>query len=176
MSLGCLPYINLIVENKAAFSARLQEIARSLGIRAAWLMIVFFIETAAAKTGVIDHRISNSATGATGLIQFMPATAAALGTSTTRLKQMSNVEQLYYVEKYLSPYRGRMRSLADVYLAVFFPAAIGRPDNWVLQTSRLSAQTVARFNPLFDINRDGIITVGEIKNKLFQFIPPGFQI
>jgi len=176
MSISWAPYINLVLENRTAFAARLLEIAHRLGILPGWLMIVFYVETAASKTGKIDHRIRNSSTGATGLIQFMPVTATALGTSTSALQQMSNVDQLTYVEKYLTPYKGRMKSLTDVYLAVFFPAAIGKPDNWVLQAPRLSAQTVARFNPLYDVNRDGQITVGEIKSKLVQFIPPGFQL
>lgn len=176
MSISWAPYINLVLENRTAFAARLLEIAHRLGILPGWLMIIFYIETAAAKTGKIDHRISNQATGATGLIQFMPRTASALGTSTSALRLMSNVDQLSYVEKYLTPYKGRMKSLTDVYLAVFFPASIGKPDNWVLQAPGLSAQTVARFNPMYDVNRDGQITVGEIKSKLIQFIPPGFEL
>lgn len=176
MSLSWAPYINLVSENRTAFAAALLETAHRLGIMPGWLMVVFYIETAASRTGKIDHRVMNPATGATGLIQFMPRTAVALGTTTAALAQMSNVEQLGWVEKYLNPYRGRMKSLTDVYLAVFFPAAIGKPDNWVLQAPGMSAQTVARFNPLYDVNRDGQITVGEIKNKLVQFIPPGYQL
>lgn len=176
MSLSWAPYINMVSENQTAFAAKLLETAHRLGIMPGWLMVVFYIETAASRTGKIDHRVMNPATGATGLIQFMPRTAAALGTTTAALAQMSNVQQLGWVEKYLNPYRGRMKSLTDVYMAVFFPAAIGKPDNWVLQTTRLSAETVARFNPLFDLNKDGRITVGEIKAKVSQFVPKGFEL
>jgi hypothetical protein len=169
-----LIFLDKVFENRPAFAIRLSEIALRLGIDPGWLMIVFYIETAAGKTGRIDHRIRNASTGATGLIQFMPRTARSLGTDTAALQLMTNVQQLDYVEKYLAPFRGKMKCLADVYLAVFFPIAIGKPDNWVLQAAGLSAETVARFNPLYDLNRDGQLTVGEIKAKLMQFVPKGY--
>lgn len=37
------------------------------------------------------------------------------------------VKQMKYVEKYLMPYKGRFRTSVDVYLAVFYPAAIDWP-------------------------------------------------
>lgn len=37
---------------------------------------------------------------------------------------MSSVEQLYYVEQYFLPYKGKLNSSKDLYLATFYPAAI----------------------------------------------------
>jgi hypothetical protein len=170
-----LPYIDLVPDNREAFASRLEGIASSLGINPAWLMIIFYIETAASKFHVIDHRITNSI-GAVGLIQFLSATARGLGTTPGALKTMSNVQQLEYVFKYLLPYKGRMKSLTDTYLAVLFPVAIGKPDQWVLQARNLSAREVARWNPLYDLNRDMEITVGEIREKLKTFIPSGYVL
>ena len=76
---------------------------------------------------------------------------------------MSNVEQLDYVYKYYRPYAGRMNNLYDVYLVTFFPAALGKADNWVLQTSSLSPRIIAEQNPAIDLNKDKQITVGEFK-------------
>ena len=170
-----LLFEQLILENREEFKLKVIEIAEKLGINPDWLMLVFYIETAAVKFGVINHRIQNSI-GATGLIQFLKSTAVSLGTTTDELKKMSNVKQLEYVYKYLRPYAGRMKSYQDVYLAVFFPAAIGKPDGWVLQSKTLSPETIASQNQLYDLNRNGKITVGEIKQKILSFIPKGYSI
>ncbi|TGR96389.1 lytic transglycosylase, partial [Mesorhizobium sp. M2E.F.Ca.ET.209.01.1.1] len=74
----------------------------------------------------------NPSSGATGLIQFMRLTADGLGTSLEALAQMSQVQQLGYVEKYLAPYAGRFNSLSDMYMSILYPAAIGKPEANVL--------------------------------------------
>ncbi len=155
-----LLFSGMVAHNKEEFLHKVRTISRRLGINPNWLMLVM------RKESGLNHRAVNSITNATGLIQFMPATAAGLGTSVEALRNMSNVEQLDYVEKYYSPYRNRLRSFYDLYLATLFPAAIGKPDDWVLQTPRLSANLIARQNPGLDINSDGVITVGEVKNWL----------
>lgn len=173
--MGQLPYIELIPENREAFASRLQEIARRLGVNPAWLMIIFYIETAAKRYGRIDHTITNPL-GAVGLIQFMSATARNLGTTPVALKSMSNVQQLDYVHKYFAPFTGKLKNLTDTYLAVLFPAAIGKPDYFILQTASLTAREVARWNPLYDLNKDSKITVGEVHEKLKTFIPSGYVL
>lgn len=170
-----LAYINLIPENRDLFALKVTEIANRLGIQANWLMIVFFIETGAAVYGKINHRIKN-ALGATGLLQFMPRTLMSMGLTSETICNMSNVQQLEVVYRYLAPYSSRIKSLSDCYLAVLFPVAMGKPDQFVLQTSNLSAQKVARWNPLYDLNKDLQITVGEVKAKLKTFIPPGIAV
>lgn len=129
-------------------------------------MEVMNIETA----GTFRSDITNSI-GATGLIQFMPATAVGLGTTTAKLRAMDPVSQLDYVQRYYQPYRSKIKQFVDLYLATLFPAAMGKPDSFVLQTSKLSPSTIAKANPLFDLNRDQKITVGEIREKLLARIP-----
>ena len=158
-------YENLITENRAAFLQKLQEIAAKLGIPAEWLMIVFKIES------TVDHRRVNPVSGATGLIQFMPATAAGLGTSTAALRAMSNLQQLDYVLKYFSPFRGRLNSITDLYTVTFFPRALGKPDNYILQTDTIKAGTIAAQNRPYDLNRDGQITHGELKAAILKKVP-----
>lgn len=170
-----LIYESLVLENRVDFVEKVKALADRLGIKPNWLMVVFYIETAAVRYGRINSKIQNSI-GATGLIQFMPATAKALGTSTQALALMRNLEQLDYVEKYLQVYKGKMKSLTDTYLAVFFPAAMGKPANTVLQTKHLPAEKIARFNPAYDLNKDKKITVGEITTQLLKFVKPGYDI
>ena len=155
----------LIKENRTAFVAKVIDIAAWLMVKPEWLMFVMWFET--ART--LNHRTQNSI-GATGLIQFMPRTAIALGTTTDALVKMSNVEQLDYVNKHLKPFRGKLTSLIDLYCAVFWPAAVGKPDTYTI-----SSDTVARQNPLFDINKDTDITKAEIKQALFKQIPPEYK-
>jgi hypothetical protein len=145
---------------RTAFSEKVQRIASQLGISADWLMGVMWQESRLRP----DAR--NKTTGATGLIQFMPATALALGTSVDALAAMDAVTQLDWVQKYYAPYADRLHSFADAYFAVFFPAAIGKPDDWALSSASLPASKIAAQNNLYDLNSDGQLTVAEVKAKL----------
>lgn len=155
-------FAEYVKENKSYFLDKVEEISRKLMIAPEWLMAVMF------KESKLNHKAVNSTTGATGLIQFMPATAKGLGTSTTALKNMSNIEQLDYVYKYYRPYISKLNSYPDLYLATFFPVALGKSDSFVMQTNSLPASTVARQNPAIDINKDGKITVGEFKEYCYK--------
>jgi hypothetical protein len=158
-------YEYLVKSNQAAFLAKVAEVSSKLGIQADWLMIVMKMESG------INPQAINTTGGATGLIQFMPSTAVGLGTSTAALYNMSNVEQMDWVYKYFKPYAGRLLSVTDLYMVTFFPVALGKPDNYVLQTSSLHADTIARQNPVFDLNKDQAITVGEFKQSVMNRLP-----
>ncbi|HEX8905679.1 MAG TPA: transglycosylase SLT domain-containing protein, partial [Longimicrobiaceae bacterium] len=77
----------------------------------------------------------NPQSKATGLIQFLRSTAKDLGTTTAALKEMSAVEQLEFVEKYFKQFKKKFathNTLEDAYMAVLFPAAIGKGADHVL--------------------------------------------
>ncbi|MDD3108471.1 MAG: transglycosylase SLT domain-containing protein [Alistipes sp.] len=141
------------------------RVAQHLGVDPSHLMAIMWSESRLNPTA------RNPVGGAVGLIQFMPATAKALGTSSQALLQMSAVEQMVYVERFFRPYAQRCRGFEELYLACFFPVAIGKPDTYILQTSRLSAALIAQQNPGFDLNRDQQITVGEFKQHLRRRFP-----
>lgn len=144
-------------ELRAAFVTRLNQIANELQVSPNWLMLVMYAESRLRADAY------NRTSGASGLIQFMPATARGLNTTTDALRKMNHVQQLEYVRKYFLPYKGRMKNYYDVYAVVFFPAAIGKPDNWEFSTSGLSSSLIAKQNPAVNINKDGKITVAEFK-------------
>lgn len=104
--------------------------------------------------------------GATGLIQFMPATAKAMGTTTDVLAQMTAEDQLNYVYKYFKPFDGRLNNLGDVYMAILWPKAVGKDDDYVL----FDKGVAYRQNAGLDVNKNGNVTRGEclvkIKDKL----------
>lgn len=116
--------ISVVKDNQKGFETKVREISAYLGIDPNWLMTVMYVESS------INPKAVNKITNATGLIQFMPTTARSLGTTVEQLLTMNNVQQLDYVKSYLAPYKGRMKSLADTYLTVFYPAAVGKPDTW----------------------------------------------
>lgn len=153
-----------VKENKERFISKVKEISELLSINPEWLMFTMWFESRLKANAI------NPKSMAVGLIQFMPSTAKALGTSTDGLLKMSNIEQLDYVYKYLKPYKGRMKSWIDVYLAVFYPAAIGKGDDYVIKSD-----LVAKQNPIFDINKDLDISVAEIKKVLQEHIPKEYR-
>ncbi len=138
------------------FIAEVEAIAERVGARPEHVMALMSFETG----GSFDPAQRNLAGGsATGLIQFMPDTAAGMGTSTAELARMSSVEQLAYVERYLAqPHlQGRLGSIEGLYSSVLSGHA--RPDP---STTLFSEGTRAyRANSALDYNRDGIITSGE---------------
>ena len=71
----------------------------------------------------------NKISGASGLIQFMPRTAARLGTTVEAIRRLDAAGQLPLVEKYLAPFEGRLGSQQAVAMAVFYPVAMTWPDD-----------------------------------------------
>lgn len=93
-----------------------------LGIDPAWLANVINFESG------FNPAAKNPYSSASGLIQFMEETANGLGTTTPAIRAMSARQQMPLVERYFWPYRGRMKSQEDVYMVVFYPKAVGKPD------------------------------------------------
>lgn len=156
---------------RSAFVAKVIDISNKLNINPNWLMMIMYFES--NKT--FSPSVTNPYTGAVGLIQFMPNTAAGLGTSVLQLSKMTAVQQLDYVYKYFAQYKGKIKSYVDLYLATFFPLAIGKDDNFIIQTSNLSASLIASQNPVFDLNKDNKITVGEITQVMLSKVPANWR-
>ncbi|MCF7905987.1 lytic transglycosylase domain-containing protein [Candidatus Gracilibacteria bacterium] len=115
--------------NNPDFSNKLNDVCGRLGIDRSWLEKVMWKESS------VNTKALNKI-GAVGLIQFLPRTASSLGTSTGALRMMSGVDQLDYVEKYFSPYKGNLYSVEDLYIATFYPGALGKSDNFVLGSEK----------------------------------------
>jgi hypothetical protein len=156
-------FIEYVKENKKEFALKVTDICNQLNIKPDWLMFVMWFESK------LNPQAVNPISGSTGLIQFMPSTARGLGTTTDVLKHMSNVQQLDYVLAYLRPYKGRMKTWVDVYLAVFYPKAMGNP-NFVI-----TSDIVAKQNKIFDLNKDLDISVKEIETALRKQIPEKYR-
>ena len=151
---------------KILFNQKVKQYAKELDTEADWLMCVMWFESRLNPAAV------NTRSGATGLIQFLPTTAVSLGTTTEALKQMSGSQQLEYVYKYLKRYKGKLNTLSDVYLTVFYPYAVGKPADYVLgsQYSQEVAENIANKNPIFDTDKDNLITKAEVTNYFTAWV------
>jgi len=104
----------------------------------------------------------NASSGATGLIQFMPSTAAGMGTSTAKMLEMTPERQLDYVYEYLKRFTGQLNTTADVVVAVLWPIAVGKPDSYILFSKGGGAYAG---NSGLDLNKDGHVTKGEAAQR-----------
>lgn len=153
------------------FRDRVAWCADALDTPIEYLMAVMAFESA----GTFRADIRNFAgSGATGLIQFMPATARNLGTTVDDLAKMTPEDQLNYVYKYFEPYKGRLKTLSDVYMAVLWPRAIGEPEDYVLWDEKVRPITY-RQNAGLDANRDGKITKGEAAARVNAHLMRGYE-
>lgn len=164
-----LLFINKVKTNQQAFEAQVKAISKKYSINPNWLMALMNSETG----GTFNPSIWNTAgSGAVGLIQFMPSTARELGTTTNELASLSNVQQLYYVDKYIALQMkyfkiDKIKDYDDLYLIVFYPKAVGKPDNWVFPLTG----TGYLQNAGIDFNKDGVLTVADFKNFIRAKIP-----
>lgn len=142
------------------FVQKVKDMAGRLGVKPEWILAVMKNESNMSTTA------KNPNGGATGLIQFMPATAKGLGTTTEALSKMSGVEQLKYVEKYFAPFAGKIKSGTDLYMATFWPAGVGKPDSY-----NIGGAEVARVNKIFDLDKNGQITAGEFREYYRRRFP-----
>lgn len=143
------------------FIDQVQIVSERLGMNPNDLLGIMAFETG----GSFSPSIPNAAgSGATGLIQFMPSTARGLGTTTEALAGMTRAEQMRYVEAYFRPFAGRLNNFGDAYMAVLWPAAVGKSDDYVL----FSGGKAYEQNAGLDLNGDGVITRGEAVAKAAQ--------
>lgn len=138
---------------------KLIAIAKDLGVKPFWLWLPIQSESAWKPTAI------NPLTQSVGLIQFMPQTLAHLGVSHARALQMGVDGQLDLVHQYFKPAKGKLKTFYDPYIYMFYPAALGKPDKYVIGSERGAnyAALVAKQNPIFDLNKDGKVTLGEFK-------------
>jgi hypothetical protein len=164
------PRFRGLAETSPAFRAELWDLAE----RTKWppheVAAVMSLESG------FDPRATNPKGGATGLIQWMPDTARAYGTTTDALRALSREEQLPYVERFLRSRPGWSRP-GDTYLRVFWSAAVKEPDEFVISRA---GEKVYEANNLrtkdgklvggLDHDKDGTLTAGDVRRALLARI------
>jgi hypothetical protein len=149
-----------ILRDQPSFWIELQAIAKRLKTEPAWLLNVMASESSfnpAARNGLPGQT-------ATGLLQFIEDTARGMGTTTEAIRRIGPVDQLRLVEKYLTPFRGRLNSLADVYLAVFRGFIVEGGDVTIIAPLDNSnkERRIYSLNRWLDFDGDNKITKGEL--------------
>ena len=159
-----LVYIDKVTTNRAAFESKVIQIADRLGIKPDWLMIVMYAESK------LNHLATNGSSSAIGLIQFLNKTLANLGTTREAIQSMTNVQQLDYVEKYFVNLgvKGKMTDVYQVCLAVFLPKYMYSSDSTLIA---YSGSDTYNANKGMDIDKDGKLTVGDVRGWYGKFVP-----
>ena len=143
-----------------AFKQKVIQIASDLKVNPNFLLAVMSFESGETFSPSIKNAAGS---GAVGLIQFMPATAKTLGTTTAALAAMTAEDQLDFVSKYFRQFKKPLLTIEDVYMAVLMPSAIGKGSDFVLFRKPSKAYDQNRG---LDINKDGLITVGEAADRV----------
>lgn len=143
-----------------------------------WFMACFAFET--METFSTTIRPIKKSTGkpistAVGLIQWLEKTAVEQGTTTAKIAKMSRMEQLALAWRYFRmriKQFGELESLEDVYMAIHWPAAIGKPLNATMYAAGTSAYAA---NSGLDTDRDHIITKAEAGALVRQKLAKGYR-
>ncbi len=153
------------------FRTKLLELCRSSGWtedHANWLMACMAFESAETFSSSVKN---GAGSGAVGLIQFMPNTAKSLGTNSQALGAMTPEQQLVFVFRYFEPYKKKIKSLSDMYMAILSPVYISSPDS----TPLFSGGIAYRQNAGLDANRDGKVTKAEASAKVAAKLTKGMS-
>lgn len=153
------------------FVVEVHDLCLHWAIDPSWLMSCMAFETGETFSPSVHN---GAGSGAVGLIQFMPGTAAALGTTTEHLAQMTAKDQLDFVAMYFAPWAGKMHSLGDVYAAILWPAMMGKPDGWIV-FNKADPNHPKRYlqNAGLDFNKDGVITKAEVVARVEATLQKG---
>lgn len=126
-----------------------------------------FITCSAWESG-LSPKALNKSSRAAGLIQWMPATLRGFGLTTEQVLAMPATRQLELCAQYFSPHRGKLRTAAAWYMAIFAPALIehaGDP-NFVVFAKNGPRSGWYPQNKGLDFNKDGAVTVEDMTSTL----------
>ena len=169
----------LIYENKvpasyrSGFVKKVTEISEKLVIDPNWLMAIMYFESGRTFSPSKGNNI-----GCYGLIQFCPD-KKGLNYKTVNGKKylladiakMDYSKQLDLVYEYYKSYTGKLKSYTDTYFVTFFPLAVGKPDDWIIQGGGLTAKQIYNANPAFQNVKDGVLRVWEVKKTILKELP-----
>lgn len=157
--------INVPDSEKTPFLMKLQKIADRLNTQMAWILAVMYRESGVRSDSHYD--VDGIPIGG-GLIGFMRSTLKDSrygGITLEQLLSLSLIDQLDYVELFFRDYVNKLKSFDDVGLAVFYPYAIGQPDNYIVGSEQGwdYAAKVGKMNSGFDVNKDGYVSIDDYK-------------
>lgn len=157
------------------FRDKVQEIAKTTGVDANALMAIMAFESGGSFSAS-----KWNGTVAVGLIQFTGSGAASVGSTKEELSKMTAVQQLDYVQKYLQNKMftnkdgtTKLGSVQDLYMAIHWPAAVGKGGDYVLYTK--DSGKLYTLNKGLDVNKDGKVTRDEAASKAIDSLRLGAE-
>ena len=147
------------------FVLKVRDIAKRLQMPtegANWLMACMAFETGETFSPTIKN---GAGAPYYGLIQFGAAAAKDAGTTIDALLKMTAEQQLEYVYNFFKPYTGKLKTLSDVYSRILWPAAVGKPEDYVIFDTKVRPTAYVQ-NKGLDINKDGLVTKAECAAKV----------
>ena len=157
---------------RSGFVKKITEISSKLDINPNWLMAIMYFESARSFSPSKGNNI-----GCYGLIQFCPdkgknyKTVSGKQYLMSTIRDMNYSDQLDLVYEYYKTYKGKLKTFTDTYFVTFFPLAIGKPDDWIIQGGGLTAKQIYNANPAFHKVKDDKIRVWEVKKTILEKLP-----
>ena len=163
------------------FRKKLVCIADELGMNPSYMAAIMYLESKFDPKQAYRAKNPDRVVAA-GLIQFTKSTYSMIGMNPADVLKLDAMDQLDLVRKY---YEGvgpsRIKSLGDYYLANFASGFLGRSDSTPIfkKADDRPPKTNGpndpgfepyRMNPALDPNKDGAITVGEVKSKIYPLV------
>lgn len=107
-----------------------------------------------------------------GLIGFMPSTLKLLGwpSGGVAFRAQSSGEQAKWVGAFFGLVKGKWKYPGDTYVAIAATSFVGRPDSTPVYKQGSKAYEL---NRIWDTNKDGVITVGDLRQVLLSRMGKG---
>jgi hypothetical protein len=146
------------------FKDKAQQIAKDLGVSEKDLLTVIGFETGDTFCSCAVNVNSR----AVGLIQFLPSTAKSLGTTSKKLCDMSEIDQLDLVYEYLKPYKSKIHDLGSLYMAILCPNGLNNKEIIFSKDGNAACGSSKSYdyNKGFDKNNDSKVTYSEVASAL----------
>lgn len=144
MNLILLDRVKIEDRHRQLFGEAVIDMGKRLECDPNHLMMVMYFESG------LNPQARNPYGTASGLIQFTALTANRLGYSIHDIRKMDAIQQLKPVYLYLKNFKGKLTTFTELYLAVFFPKAVGKPSQYKFPLSKKWVNA----NKVFDVNRN----------------------
>jgi hypothetical protein len=158
---GTLLYDKIKSENRDAFVLDVKSKAKRLDIPYEDLMIMIYLESRLNYKARNPYKFQDG-TYAVGLFQITPIARKQLGITYEQLLKMDEFEHLDLLYKYFKPFKGRINSFSDLYLANFMPSYLGKSDskkfpNYVIEANKGLGVTIGQFRQVANARYNKIL-------------------
>ncbi|NJN46970.1 MAG: hypothetical protein HC808_11395 [Candidatus Competibacteraceae bacterium] len=156
------------------FFQKLQVMCNNLGCDPQHMLKVWFSES----IGI--YADAKNPAGAYGLNQITNLAGVGWTRTSDEYLKLSAEEQLPFIEKYYTPYKGRLTSIARIYQVNFLPATfsnVTKPDD-VLASKDGPYAWAYNANPALDPStpKKGYITLGDLEKVVEGAVNNGYKL